>query len=319
MNVSQASDELQTLADIGTFVAAMANVGLVIFAVVQLILLRRQVKLSQGQTKAAADTVVAARETVEASRAAIVESARVRVDERAPRVVALMESPQWPPLVDKSRSAMPLANELRLWDGRSVAQSFEASPSQHFVFDRDKSWFMWFRANGALVNEGAGTARVRLDGEAHFIEGRSHLHRDVDIQLPPSVGTPDRKEYLLRPGEVALFEWAYGHTLEEWADAYEHPNPPNPLGAGFLTVTVFDYFEHGVVDYIFIETGARPIVPVPNTRGQWMVPHEREEVPIGLTVYPTRRTYRSEPREDVAPPWEPTYRAWHEEIARRAG
>lgn len=316
MNLAQPSSELQNLSDIGTFVAAVANVGLVVFAVVQLVLLRRQVTLSQDQTKAAADTVAAARESVEASRAAVVESARVRVDERAPRVVALMESPQWPPLVDNSRSAMPQANELRLWDSRSVAQSAEASTKGPFVFDKDKHWFMWFRVNGVLVNEGASTARVRLDGEAHFIEGStSLLPAEHAIPTPPSVGTPDRKEYLLRPGEAALFEWAFGHTLEEWADAYENADPPNPYSYGQLVVTVFDYFEHGVVDYIYIETGGRPLLPVPGARGQWMVPHEKTDVDLGMTVYPTRRTYRTEPRNDAPPPWEPVYREWYKRKA----
>ena len=311
--LNQPSVSLQNLSSIGTFVAAIANVGLVVFALVQLFLLQRQVKLARDQTKAAAETVTAARESVEASHAAVVESARVRIDERAPRVVALMEAPQWPALVDKTRRGMPYANELRLWDHRSVAQSSEASPAEPFVFDRDKDWFMWFRANGVLVNEGSGTARVRLDGEAHFIEGRSSLIRtDRNILSPPSVGTIDRNEYLLRPGDVALFEWAYGHTLEEWADAYENPNPPNPNGASTLTITIFDYFEHGVVDYIYIETGGRPVIPVPNTRGQWTVPHEQAEVEQGMTVYPTRRTYRSEPRVEVALPWESTYKEWYE-------
>ena len=316
VNMGQSSNELQKLSEIATSVAAVANVGLVIFAVVQLVLLRRQVELSQDQTKAAADTVEAAQQSVEASRAAVVESARVRIDERAPRVVALMEPPQWPPLVDNSRSAMPLADELRLWDPRSVAQSTEASAKGPFVFDRDKHWFMWFRVNGVLVNEGASTARVRLDGEARFIEGStSLLPAEHAIPTPPSVGTPDRKEYLLRPGEAALFEWAFGHTLEEWADAYENADPPNPNSYGHLVVAVFDYFEHGVVDYIYIATGGRPLVPIPRTQGQWMVPHERTEVDLGMTVYPTRRTYRTEPRNDALPPWEPMYREWHRKKA----
>lgn len=320
LDMSQPSNELQNLSDVGTFVAAVANIGLVIFAVVQLVLLRRQVMLSQDQTKAAADTVEAARQSVEASRAAVVESARVRIDERAPQVVALMEPPQWPPLVDNSRSAMPQANELRLWDPRSVAQSVEAPTKSPFVFDRDKYWFMWFRVNGVLVNEGASTARVRLDGEAHFVEGRSTLlPGEHVIPTPPSVGTPDRNEYLLRPGEAALFEWAFGHTLEEWADAYEHADPPNPYSYGQLVVTVFDYFEHGVVDYIFIETGGRPLTPVPRTQGQWTVPPDKAEVDLGMTVYPTRRTYRMEPRNDAPPPWEPVYREWYKRKAKGGG
>ncbi|WP_152603629.1 hypothetical protein [Amycolatopsis rifamycinica] len=310
---SQPSVVLQNLSSIGTFIAAVANVGLVVFALVQLWLLRRQVNLAQDQTKAATEAVEAARDSVDASRSAVVESARIRVDERAPRVVALMEAPRWPALIDETRSMMPGGGELRLWHHRSLAQSAEASPAEPFVFPRDENWFMWFRINGVLVNEGAGTARVRLDGEAHFIEGSSPLiPRESNIPVPPPVGTLDRQEYLLRSGESALFEWAYGHPLKEWADAYENPNPPNPFSAAFLVVTVFDYFEHGVMDHIYIETGCRPIVPVPNAHGQWTVPQDSAEVAQGLTVYPTRRTYRSEPRGDMKPPpWEEVYREWN--------
>lgn len=289
------SATLQNLANIGTFAASLATVSLVIFGLVQLILLRRQVILTQDQAGAAKDAVLAARESVEAAREAVAESARVRVDERAPRIVALMEEPEWPPRVDRARSQMPYANELRLLDHRSVAASSDAGPATPFVFDGQKNWFMWFRMRGVLINEGSGTARVRLDGEAQFIEGTSILLRDRsgEIGVPPMVGTKDRKEYLLRPGDVALFEWGYGHTLGEWADAYEHPDPPNPRCACFLTVTIMDFFEHGVIDHIFVEMGARPIRPVPQALGQWVL-REPDEVEIGMTVYPMHRTYRFE-------------------------
>ncbi|WP_337821167.1 hypothetical protein [Amycolatopsis sp. A1MSW2902] len=309
---SQPSVELQNLSSIGTFVAAAVNVFLVVFALFQLRLLRRQVNLAHDQTKAAAEAVEAARDSTDVSRLAVIESVRVRVDERAPRVVALMEAPQWPPLVDRTRRGMLNADEIRLWHHRSVAQSSEASSAEPFVFPRDQDWFMWFRVRGVLVNEGAGTARVSLGGEAHLIEGESPLVPGVGvIPVPPSVGTPDRNEYSLRPGESALFEWAYGHSLKEWVDACENPNPPNPSGAGFLVVTVFDYFEHGVMDHIFIEAGHRPVIPVPSVHGQWMVPHEPAEFAQGMTVYPTHRTYRSEPRGEVLPPWQETYREWY--------
>jgi hypothetical protein len=180
------------------------------------------------------------------------------------------------------------------------------------MFDRDSNGFLWFRVRGLLVNEGTGTARVRLDGEAHFVEGGSPLlSPELVVAVPPAVGTPDRQEYLLRPSETCLFEWAYGHTLGEWADAHSNPSPPNPQGASFLTVTVTDYFEHGVIDHIYIETAARPIISLPNVAGQWAVPHDVKDASLGLTVYPTRRIYRAEPRQEVALPWEEIYADWN--------
>src|SRR3954469_9263540 len=74
---------LTALANLGTFIASVANVGLGIFALVQIGLLRRQGDLAKGQTDAAVQTVGVARESVEATRDAGVEAARVRVDEQA--------------------------------------------------------------------------------------------------------------------------------------------------------------------------------------------------------------------------------------------
>ncbi|MEV6908321.1 hypothetical protein [Amycolatopsis sp. NPDC051071] len=314
----QAADipsDWQILADIGTFVAALANIGLVSFAVVQLMLLRRQVHLASDQTKAARETVDVARESAEVARNAVLEAGRIRVDEQAPRVIALMEEPAWPPLVDQTRSGMPGGGELPLLHHRSLAASWDATSAKPFVFDGQRGWFMWFKMRGVLVNEGHGTARVRLDGDAQFIEGRSSLlpNQTRNTPVPPAVGTVDRNEYLLRPGESAIFEWGYGHTLSEWADAFENPNPPNPNGSCKLGVTVFDYFDHGVIDHIFIEMAARPIKPVPGAHGQWTVPHERSEAELGMTVYPLHRTYRSEGWKGVEPPWTPIYKDWYDQ------
>ncbi|USX54115.1 hypothetical protein [Lentzea sp. HUAS12] len=300
------------LADIGTFVAALANVGLVSFAVFQLVLLRRQVRLASDQTAATKATVEVARDSAAVARSAVLEAARIRVDEHAPRVIALMEDPAWPPLVDSTRSAMPNAGDLRLLNHRSLAASRDATPATPFVFDGQREWFMWFKMRGVLINEGSGTARVRLDGEAQFVEGSSELLPTSGSTMPPppAVGTPDRNEYLLRPGQSAVFEWGYGHTLGEWADAFENPSPPNPRGACFLTVTVMDYFEHGVIDHIFIEMAGRPIRPIPGALGQWGVPEDRSQAELGIVVYPLQRTYRSEGWNGLEPPWAEVYKPW---------
>src|SRR5215831_15799002 len=78
----------------------------------------------------------------------------------------------------------------------------------------------------------------------------------------------------------------YGHTLGEWADAYECLNPPNPHGACFLAVSISDSFEHGVIDHIFIEMAGGPIKPVPQAIGQWTILHGSKEAEMGITVYP---------------------------------
>ena len=78
---------LQNLADGGTFVAAIATLALVYFSLRNLRALRRQVEIGQ-------DAATAARESANSAEDAVRESARMRADEQAPRVLALMEAPQ---------------------------------------------------------------------------------------------------------------------------------------------------------------------------------------------------------------------------------
>lgn len=294
---------LDRLADFGTFVAALATIGLVFLALVQLRSLRQQV--TQGQ-----DAVAAAKTSAEAAEAAVLESARVRTDEQAPRVIAVMETPEWPPFIDRTRSHMPGGGEPSLLD--TLGQSALAG-SQPFVFDTERDWLMWLRVRGVLINEGRGTARVRLDGPARFVEVESALAGVQDlVPMPPTVGTPDRREHLLRPGQAAVFEWGAGHPLGKWADAHENPRPRNPLGACFMIVTVFDWFEYGVVDYIHLEMTGRPIVPVQGRLGHWVTP-ESLDGHVDITVYPTLRMYRAEGEQPPEPPWLETYSEWNEQ------
>jgi hypothetical protein len=265
--------------------------------------LQKQVEINAAQAKAADEQVGLAQEMLKAATAAVQEAARARTDERAPHVVALLEAPQWPPLIDATRDRMPYGNELRLLDHRSVAQAEAASPARLFARNGERKGLMWFQTRGVLINEGSTTARVRLDdqAEAQFVEA-----------------TAARRERLLRPGEVAVFEWGAGHTIADWAEAREKPDPPNPLGACFLTITVFDSFEHGIFDHIHVVMSGRPIVSVDDSFDEVRLVSRESEAEMGITVFPTRRTYRSDgPRRDPLP-WDGTYAAWWREQGRRA-
>ncbi|GAA2603137.1 hypothetical protein GCM10010399_37510 [Dactylosporangium fulvum] len=279
---------------------------------------QKQVEVSAAQSRAADEQVALAQEALKAATTAVREAARARTDERAPLVVALLEAPQWPPLVDTTRNRMPYGNEARLLDHRSVSQAEPASPARSFLRGGERNQFMWFRTRGVLVNEGTTTARVRLDNEAQFVEGDSPLVRNSSIVVPPAVGMPTKREHLLRPGEMALFEWGAGHTIAEWADACENPEPPNPRGACFFTITVFDPFEHGTFDHIHVVMAGRPIIPVDGSFDEVGLATEESEAAMGVTIFPTRRTYRSDgPRKEPLP-WEETYAAWWRQNGRRA-
>lgn len=299
---NQEASLLQNIADLGTFLAALATLALVYFA------LRNLRELSK-QVKAGKDAAAATQASAKAAADSVRESARMRADEQAPRVLALMEAPEWPPFVDRSRTSMPGGGEPSLLE--TLGQSAVAG-SEPYIFDEQRSWFLWFRTRGVLLNEGRGTARVRLDGDARFIAGSSELVNDREIKMPPRVGAPNRKEYLLRPGDVALFEWAYGHPLSDWADAYEHSHPPNPKGACFLSIVVFDWLSNGTTDHIFVVLAARPIESIPGRQGQWHLTNSVDDN-VGLTVYPSVRTYQAESEVPPQPPWLETYAEWEKQ------
>ncbi|MDG6101380.1 hypothetical protein Daura_40050 [Dactylosporangium aurantiacum] len=302
------AEGIQIISAIGAVAAAVAGASAARAgraaartAAKQLPELQQQVELGTAQSKAADEQVALAQEVLKAATAAVREAARARTDERAPLVVALFEAPKWPPLIDATRDRMPYGNELPLLDHRSVAQAEAASPARLFPRNEERTRLLWFQTRGVLINEGATTARVRLADEAQFVEA-----------------TTAKRERLLRPGEVALFEWGAGHTIAEWAVARERPDPPNPLGACFLTITVFDSFEHGIFDHIHVVMSGRPIVPVDDSFDEVRLASLESEAEMAVTVFPTRRTYRSDGVRRDPLPWDGTYAAWWRENGRRA-
>ena len=298
---------IQIISAVGAVAAAIAAAsaarsgrGAARTAARQLPELQKQIEISAAQSRAADEQVVLAQEVLKAATAAVREAARARTDERAPLVIALFEAPQWPPVIDATRDRMPYGDGPRLLDQHSVARAEPASPARLFARNGERTQLMWFRTRGVLINEGATTARVRLDDEAQFVET-----------------TAARKERLLRPGEVAPFEWAAGHTIAEWAVAREQPDPPNPLGACFLTITVFDSFEYGIFDHIHVVMSGRPIVPVDDTFDEVRLASREAEAEMEITVFPTRRTYRSDGVRRDPLPWDGTYAAWWRANGRR--
>jgi hypothetical protein len=199
----------------------------------------------------------------------------------------------------------------------SIGQS-EVAGAGPYYFNAQKPWFLWFCTRGVLINEGSGTARFRLDGSARVVAGESDLvGAGRHIPIPPRVGTDvfadAFPEYLLRPGDVALFEWGDGHNLGDWPDAHENAMPANPHGACFLVVTVFDYLSSGVIDHHHVLLQATPIEPVPGMQGQWQLPSSPDRR-VGVIAFPPNRTYHTHHKEDTyfAPaPWEPVFKEWN--------
>lgn len=254
---------------------------------------------SAGKQAAAATRQASATErAVEAATEGSREAARARVDTHSPNLVLLPEPPSLSPLLDRHRSGMPQASDLRLLSSHSLHQS-EDPTGKEFVFPEAKDWFLWFRERAIIINEGSTTARIRISGEAAFLESATALLPDLGvIPKPPAVGPPDRNEHLLLPGTACLFEWAGGHTLGRWAEAYEHPNPPGPSGRLTLTVTAFG--TQGAIDHVYCEARAFPIEPVPGRGSAWRLASDPR---FGFTVYPTQRRYPGDTSDPPTPPW----------------
>jgi hypothetical protein len=289
----------------------VAAVGVVLTSVLAwvtgayVVLTRRILDAQRELTAATERQLLVARDAVVAGEAAAREAARARSDDRAPVVVAVLSAPSWPPWFDQHRDSAPLANELRLFDRDSIGRSVVAETGTEFRVDGPGCGFLWFRMAGYLRNDGKTPARVRPDGEARFIQVLpGEEESSTELPLPARVGHADANEFLLGPGDVAAFEWAGGHSVAEWIDAYTRADPPNSNGALFMTITVFDYFEQGTVDHIFIEASGRPLEPVPGTAA-WRV---AEDGALATICYPIRRTYRAEQAPPLPPPWESVYR-----------
>lgn len=229
-------------------------------------------------------TLKESRRSTEAAESSVREARRARIDEQAPRVIAILEKPSI--------------------HGISSAGSFTVSANPEYTMPAMKDDKLFLIAEGSLVNEGKGTARVRLNGNgAVFVD-------DEDFTFVTEIQTSS-EERILRPGEGVRFAWSDGHSLEDWVDAYQNPYPPNPRGACFMEVIVRDYIEDGVIDNLYLEMAGRPLKPVEGDAGRWVYNTEDE---VASVSYPARRRYRLE--ADFAPlklPWEDSYSQWKAE------
>lgn len=241
-----------------------------------LFFLIQQVRQGQSAQKAAERSADAANNSVK-------EALYARIDQQAPRVIALLDQP--------TIGGVQSENELA-WRA-----------DQEAVLPRDKEKRLYVGVTGTLINEGKGTARAHLNGAAEWI-----LHEDDEpLLIGPVAQSQD--DHILRPGERVRFLWSEAHLLDDWADAYSNPSPANPRGACFMEVIVHDYFEEGIIDHIFLEMSGRPLVPIDGDSSHWKVPDKAEFVAVS---YPIKRAHIREDNYKITPPWLETYKDWNE-------
>lgn len=271
---------------VASWVTGLATLGLALVALWQSSQAQQQIEVSNRNVESAEQQAASAAASVQIALEVQKEAIRARADQFAPRVVVFYEQPD-PPRVDGSRSGMPASDGLRLLH----YDSFEGSQyarGQEFVFPESSSTFLWFTGRAILKNEGASSARVRLPSESVFVAEKSWLSGDL-IGTPALVDKGDPGTAILPPGGQAMFRWAAGHSLGEWAEARQDLGSRSPLGDFWLWVTVFESREIGILDTMLAHFKPDVLVPVPGRDAHWMV---RDTLDFGqVNPIPTRRNY----------------------------
>lgn len=248
--------------------------------------IEKQIELGNRQAKTAEEQAQSAKDSANSSVGLHREAVRSRVDQGSPEVVVSLEHPQ-PPQMDHERAGMPRRSEVKLLDPESQQRSRSAVGED---FHEQGGSFLWFHGRGLLLNEGRTSARVRLSQEGRFIEGSSPLAPDEDIEIPVIEDDDGYPRAVLRPGDRALFEWAYGRTVGDWAQAQRDRG--SPKGSIWFWITVFDTREMGVVDTQLMHFKPEVLEPVPGRDGLWRVPSSQDFGPV--YALPRRRGYRHE-------------------------
>jgi hypothetical protein len=166
---------------------------------------------------------------------------------------------------------MPQQKELRLLDQESIARS--TIETKRFYRDTNGDWLMWFRGRAVVINEGVTTARVRVNGEHRWIESTEGAEFDGKyVAKPNPVNSLDRQEYLIRPGQAAMFEWGAGHKIRTWIDLSDKLQSAEIL----VSIDVASFVNNGIVDEIKFIVGARPFIAGSGGANDWIL------VTIGL-------------------------------------
>lgn len=300
------------IASAGTLLSALATLLLVLLALRQLRALRSQVEQSAEQTKLSSDAVVAAATSARAAEDSVREAARTRADTIAPSIVVVFEPPQPTPRVSLHvgpQSAAHHQSELsQAFTPTTNWQGAALEVGEPFVLPDFADHTLWFLLHGTIINEGQGSARVALGASARFEVAR-RLGSQNDVPLPAPLGPTDSRQYLIRPGEQAAFVWVVANSVRDWVDACDHPHPPNPHGADFLTVTSMTATTD-VVDHVYVVAAARPVQRLDEAR---LMIKTTESAELGVVVYPTQRTYMQEGTGFKPEPWGEPYEEWRKQ------
>lgn len=224
--------------------------------------------------------VVSAEESANAAILSVKETSRTRIDNIAPRVVAVLDK--------ESLGAITMDGNKPVW----------AVENNEYVLLRDGELKVYFTIKGSLKNEGKSTAYIGLNGYVELAE-----EQDDDINWIPGPIDAHFIEVPLGPGERIYFKWSDSHTVNEWASAHEEPSPKGSLR---LIITARDAYEEGVVDYIYLEMSGQPLKPKADNSASWELVGG-----IGISYYPTHRVYKKEVPVAFDSPWLKSDEDWY--------
>lgn len=281
-------------------VDSIASIAVAIGTVFLALVALAQVRVSQRQVSTSQQSLAATERAISATQRAAEETARGRVDANTFRVVPEFSEPEWPPLLNPSLNKMPGGGDPTLLDPVNVHGSWEVTHDHVFSFPREENQLLWFKVCGLLRNEGSGTAFIALPRTCRVKADSGPYAGTPNLRVHDRVTGHYQPRHVLEPGEAMAIEWAAGRPLKEWADAYENPNPPNPMGALFLELIARDTFKEGVIDNIYITMQGKPLEPSPAEQGRWRLRRERSMV---SAEYPSVRRRRGLDAQDIRPPW----------------
>lgn len=213
-----------------------------------------QVELSRSQVADSAESANQAKESAEMSRLGILEAARQRIHEQSPKPLIVIDRTACRPVFGGDpvnfpdvRTAEPALDPMDFWECRF----------------RD----VYYPIRGTLVNEGSESFRVALQGVT-FTSASSKLCAN-DVAMPP-IANPFNSMYLLRPGEMAVFDWWAGGTLDNWVDAYNGDERCQEATDG--TFICFPGTANSPVTYIILRLYSKPPKPDEHNANSWIFP-----------------------------------------------
>lgn len=258
-------------------------------------------ELRRGRT-----TMRQATEATRAATRAADEAARTRIDARAPRPTVLLFEVDWPGLVHTGLNRVPGGDQPSLFASVNVHGSEVLKPNETtFTFPKDENYLLWFTCTGVVVNEGNATCEVRFPCDAKIDSETTHFDQLADyrqVTMFQGQAFAQSQPLILPPRSGAVFRWAAGRPLKDWAAAHGDPAFFGRHGAVSLTLISRDFIEDGVVDYLYVSVNGRPLEPIPGEGMRWRV---AEQPRMGATRWRAQRLYPSlqDSGQPPKPPW----------------